>query len=144
MRKTDHLQKKHLIFFIPVWRFQYFRHLLQNLNLKLMSSLPNNHYWAYNFLIPWALAVGMLHFCNNKQLTICLNHEQGSRRGCVQSGTNVTIGPFFLWVRDVLHPYFAHTSKFLASKTILIWPGCEWALVFHGKPENKSRRRKTL
>ena len=47
--------KKHLIFFIPVWRFQYFRHLLQNPNLKLMSSFPNNHYRAYTFLVSWAL-----------------------------------------------------------------------------------------
>ena len=30
-------------------------HLLQNPILKLMSSFPNNHYWAYTFLIPWAL-----------------------------------------------------------------------------------------
>ena len=53
-------------------------------------------------------------------------------------------GSFFLWVRDVLHPYFAHTFKFLASKTILIWPGCIGTLVFHGKPERKWRRKKTL
>ena len=31
----------------------------------------------------------------------------------------------------------AHTSKFLASKTILIRPGCLGTLVFHGKPERK-------
>ena len=40
---------------VPLWRFQYFRHHLQNQNLILMSIFPNNHYWAYTFPIPWAL-----------------------------------------------------------------------------------------
>ena len=56
MRITEHLKKITWFFLVPVCRFQYFRHLLQNPNLKLMSSFPNNHYWAYTFLIPWALA----------------------------------------------------------------------------------------
>ena len=43
--------------------------------------------------------------------------------------THLTMGSFFLWVRGVLHPYFAHTSKFQASKIILISPDCVWALV---------------
>ena len=47
--------KKALGFLVPGWRFQYFRHLLQNPNLKLMASFPNNHYWSYTFLNPWAL-----------------------------------------------------------------------------------------
>ena len=57
---TEHLHKKHQIFMVPVWRFQYFRHLLQNPNLKLIASFPNNHYWAYTFLNPWAF---MKTFC---------------------------------------------------------------------------------
>ena len=40
---------------VPVLRFQHFRHLLQDPNLKLMASFPNNHYWAYTFLNSWAL-----------------------------------------------------------------------------------------
>ena len=40
---------------VPWWRFQYFRLLLQNPNIKLMASFPNNHYWSYTFLNPWAL-----------------------------------------------------------------------------------------
>ena len=55
-----------------------------------------------------------------------------------------TYGSFFLWVRDVLHLYFAHTLKFLASKTILIWQGCVGALVFHDKPERKWRKKNPL
>ena len=55
MRITEHLQKRHKIFLVPVWRLQYFRHILQNPNLKQMASCPNNHYWAYTFLNPWAL-----------------------------------------------------------------------------------------
>ena len=39
--------KKAPLFLVPVWRFQYFRNLLKNPNLKLMASCPNNHYWAY-------------------------------------------------------------------------------------------------
>ena len=54
----------------------------------------------------------------------------------------ITIGSFFLWVRDVLHLYFADTSKFVASKTILIWPGCVGAIVFHGKPERKKEKKR--
>ena len=54
MRITEHLQKNHL-FFVLVWWFPYFRHLLQNPNLILLSSITNNHYWAYAFLNPWAL-----------------------------------------------------------------------------------------
>ena len=50
-------------------------------------------------------------------------------------------GSFFLWVRDVLHLYFAHTSKFLASKTILIWAGCVGAIVFHDKPDKKMKKK---
>ena len=53
-----------------------------------------------------------------------------------------TGGSFYLWVRDVLRPYFAHTCKCIESKTILIWPGCVGELDFHGKPERKSRRWK--
>ena len=70
------------------------------------------------------------------------------REPCGRKYTRIqpnSMGFFLLWVRDVPHPYFLfpyfpHTSKFLASKTILIWPGCVWALVFHGKPEKKSRK----
>ena len=54
--------KKNMNYWVPVWRFKYFRHTLQNPNLKLMSSFPNNHNWAYTFLILWAL----------KTLSICL------------------------------------------------------------------------
>ena len=43
-------------FWVPGWRFQYFRHLLQNPNLKLMAGFPINHYWSYTFLNPWALS----------------------------------------------------------------------------------------
>ena len=64
--------------------------------------------------------------------------------GKVMERSGLIYGSFFLWVRDVLHLYFAHTSKFLASKTILIWPGCVGAIVFHGKPESKWRRKETL
>ena len=53
--------KKRLDFFlVPVWRFQYFKHLLQNPNLKLMASFLHNHYWAYNFLRPWDLGKNVL------------------------------------------------------------------------------------
>ena len=52
---TEHINKKHQIFLVPVWRYQYFIHLLQNPNLKLMASFLNNHYWSYTFLNPWAL-----------------------------------------------------------------------------------------
>ena len=45
------------------------------------------------------------------------------------------MGSFFLWVRDILHLYFAHTFKFLASKIFLILPGCAGAIVL-GKYEN--------
>ena len=36
--------KKACDFFVPVWRSQYFRHLLQNPNFTLISSFPNNQY----------------------------------------------------------------------------------------------------
>ena len=57
-RNENHatLTKKALCFvLVSGWRFQYFRHLLQNPNLKLMANFPNNHYWSYTFLNPWAL-----------------------------------------------------------------------------------------
>ena len=50
-----HLQKNQLYFLVPGWKFQYFRYLLQNPNIKLMASFPNNHYLSYTFLNPWAL-----------------------------------------------------------------------------------------
>ena len=46
-------KRKHLFFLVPGCRFQYFRHLLQNPNLKLMAGFLNNHYLS--FLNPWAL-----------------------------------------------------------------------------------------
>ena len=53
---SENISKKSTwLFLVPDRRFQYFRHLLQNPNLKLMASFPNNHYWAYTFLNPWAL-----------------------------------------------------------------------------------------
>ena len=53
---SENICKKSTCFFlVPGRRFQYFRHLLQNPNLKLMASFSNNHYWAYTFLNPWAL-----------------------------------------------------------------------------------------
>ena len=55
MKITVHLQKSTWFFLVPGWRFQYFRHILQNPNLKLMAGFPNNHYWSYTFLNPWAL-----------------------------------------------------------------------------------------
>ena len=65
--------KKEPIFWVPVWRFQNFRHLLQNPNLTLMSSFPNNHYWAYTFLNHWALTKmcpwHIVH-CNRANYTI--------------------------------------------------------------------------
>jgi hypothetical protein len=52
----ENISKKNTwLFLVPGWRFQYFRHLLQNPNLKLMAGFPNNHYWSYTFLNPWAL-----------------------------------------------------------------------------------------
>ena len=36
--------KKHLIFIVPVQRFQYFRNILQTPNHKIMANFPNNHY----------------------------------------------------------------------------------------------------
>ena len=57
-RNDNHgtLAKKSTWFFwVPVWRFQYVKHLLRNPNLKLMAGFPNNHYWSYTFLNPWAL-----------------------------------------------------------------------------------------
>ena len=64
---------------VPVWRFQYFRQLLPKPNLKLMASFPNNNYWAYTFLNPWALKfirfhifmkelIALLKFCRH---TLC-------------------------------------------------------------------------
>ena len=61
MRITENLQKSPWLFLVPVWRFQYFRPLLQNPNLILMSSFPNNHYWAYTFLNPWALILNGIY-----------------------------------------------------------------------------------
>ena len=54
-QKTEHLQKSIWFLLVPVQRFQYFRHILQNPNLKIITSFPNNHYWAYTFLNLWAL-----------------------------------------------------------------------------------------
>ena len=74
-------------------------------------------------------------------------HSEGVSRGRAcgcGSWRYLNMGLSFLWVRDVLHLYFAHTSKFLASKTIRIWPGCVGAIVFHGKLERKWRRKQTL
>ena len=63
---------------VPVSRFQYFRHLLQNPNLTLMSSFPNNHYWAYTFLNPWALT--FCHLPNKWKL----DKFSKDKRRCVQ------------------------------------------------------------
>ena len=41
--------ENHLVFLVPCGRFQYFRHLLQNPNLKLMAGFSNNHYWSHTF-----------------------------------------------------------------------------------------------
>ena len=48
-------KKSTCFFLVPWWRFQYFRHLLQNPHIKLMAGFPNNHYWSYTILNPWAL-----------------------------------------------------------------------------------------
>ena len=48
--------KKHLIFiFNSRLDISIFRHLLSNLNLKLMASFPNNHYLGHTFLNTRAL-----------------------------------------------------------------------------------------
>ena len=49
-------------------------------------------------------------------------------------------GSLFLWVREVLKPCLFHTSDFLASKNVLLLPGCVGELVFfpHGKQGNKA------
>ena len=39
-------------------------------------------------------------------------------------------GSLYLTVRDVLKPPFAHTSKVLASKSVILLPGCLEELVF--------------
>ena len=51
-------------------------------------------------------------------------------------------GSFFLWVRDVRHLYFTHTSKFLASKIIKICTVCVGAIVFPWQTRKERRRRK--
>ena len=61
MRITEHLQKKHLIFFGSCLEISIFLTSLQNPNLKLMSSFPNNHYWAYTCLIPMSLKFFVCH-----------------------------------------------------------------------------------
>ena len=40
---TKHVQKKHLVFLVLIWRFQHFRHLLQNPKLKQMAPCFSNH-----------------------------------------------------------------------------------------------------
>ena len=53
---SENISKKSTWFFlVPGRRFQYFRHLLQNPNLKVMASFSNNHYWPYTFPNHWAL-----------------------------------------------------------------------------------------
>ena len=85
--------KKSTWFFLaPGCRFQYFRHLLQNPNFKLITGFPNNHYWSYTFLNPWALqysfffilfniqnwVVAALYSCCHFILPYFVNQEYGT------------------------------------------------------------------
>ena len=37
------MQTKHLVFLVPIWRFQYYRHILQNQKPKQMATPFSNH-----------------------------------------------------------------------------------------------------
>ena len=43
-------------FFVPSWRFQHFKQLLQNPKHELIASFFINHYWTHACLSPWALS----------------------------------------------------------------------------------------
>ena len=63
IRITKHLQKRHFVYLVPIWRFQHFRHHLQNPKPQLLAICSSNHSLDLYFsksLGPLTLIIGKL------------------------------------------------------------------------------------
>ena len=58
-------RKSTWFFLVPGWRFQYFRHLLQNPNLKLLAGFPNNQNYICADSWPFMPSICGFRFCQS-------------------------------------------------------------------------------